>query len=360
MPNQDYKFKKSDLKKFLKAIMRDFRLISPQPAGKGDFLFSDTLSPENISLDYHTTANSVKEFFFPAREEIFRYQKGPSGLVKISQASEEKIRQTVFFGLRPCDVRGVNFHDLFFSQEPQDELYRKKREKGIFISFACARPARDSCFCASMHKNGPLLEKEEGFDLQFIESGNSYLVEAGSKKGEGLIRKYAKFFRPPDIDIQLLKSRFREASLKQFKRLYDINLVYDKLKNEGLKELWDELGKRCTNCAGCEFICPTCFCFYTQDIESGAERGRRIRAWDSCTFSGYSRIAGGANPHEKNSQRISRRFFCKLYNSYNWFKLSACTGCGRCSFVCPVNLDMESFISGLLKSGGYQPLLKEL
>ena len=90
--------------------------------------------------------------------------------------------------------------------------------------------------------------------------------------------------------------------------------VYQKLEQANLRVLWDDLGKRCTNCGGCEFICPTCFCFYTQDIAHSSDKGEKIRAWDSCSFLGYSRMSGNINPHEKNSERISRRFFCKLFN----------------------------------------------
>lgn len=347
---------KDRLKSFLKAVIKNYCLITPQPATNGDFLLQETEDLERINLNYDITSNTLKEFFFPARETIFRYQK-KEGSFKITPL-QEKVRQMLFFGVRSCDVRALNFQDHFFSQEPKDELYGRRREKGIIISFACKKPIRDSCFC--VFAGGPCLKEGEGFDLQFIDFGRDYLVEVALERGAKFIKRYKRFFTLADTNVKDKKASLEEKCLMEFKRKYDIMKVHQKLKNIELKDLWEELGKRCTNCGGCEFICPTCFCFYTQDIENSKRQGERIRAWDSCTFSGYSRMSGDVNPHEKNSNRISRRFFCKLYNCYNWFGIFGCTGCGRCSFVCPVNLDMESFINSLMRSDKYQPLLKEL
>lgn len=349
---------KEKLKDFLKAVMKTYCLVAPQPAVGGDFLFQETKDIGRISLNYDITANSLKEFFFPQREAIFKYEKKKSSFKIVSVKGELK-EEIVFLGVRACDVRAVNFQDQFFSQEPKDELYWQKRNKSMIISFACKEPARQSCFC--ILSGGPCLEKNEGFDLQFIDLAKAYLVEIGTTKGRDLIKKYKRFFSLADKDMQDKKAHLKEHCLRHFKEGYEVMRIYEKLKNKELGDLWEELGKRCTNCGGCEFICPTCFCFYSQDIEDKPGRGQRLRGWDSCTFSGYSRMAGDVNPHEKNSERISRRFFCKLYNCYRWFGVFACTGCGRCSFVCPVNLDMESFISSLIKEENtYQPLLKEL
>lgn len=353
-----YTLEKDKLISFLRATMKDFRLIAPQSANGKDFLLQEIQDLDKINLDYDITSNTLKEFFFPRQETIFTYQRNEGSKLKI-MSIQERLKETIFFGVRSCDVRAVYFEDCFFSREPKDNLYWRKREKGILISFACNKPPRHSCFCVYT-KSGPFLEKNQGFDLQFIDLANKYLVEIGTTKGNDLIKKYKRLFSLANKDTLNKKLSLQETCLKEFEQKYDILLVYEKLKNINLEELWDELGKRCTNCGGCEFICPTCFCFYTQDIDYSKNRGERLRAWDSCTFSGYSRMSGDINPHEKNSDRISRRFFCKLFNVYNWCGIFGCTGCGRCSFVCPVNLDMESFIASLMKTNQYQPLLKEL
>lgn len=356
--NSDYILEKEKLKTFLRAVMRDFCLVAPHPAENGDFLLQEIKDLKNIDLSYDITSNTLKEFFFPQRETIFNYRK-KKNKIKIIPRKDNKIKETVFFGLRSCDVKAVSFQDKFFLEEPQDNLYWQKRDKGILVSLACNKPPRQNCFCAHTQNNGPVLEKDEGFDLQFIDLAEVYLVEIGTEKGRNFIKRYKSFFIQADKNVAEKKRFLKEGCRKEFAKIYDFSYIYEKLKNEDLKELWAQLSKRCTNCGGCEFICPTCFCFYTQDINYSQDRGERLKGWDSCTFEAYSRMAGEVNPHEKNSDRISRRFFCKLYNCYNWFGVFACTGCGRCSFACPVNLDMESFIASLLEGNQYRPLLKE-
>lgn len=338
--------------------MKDYSLVCPQEAKNGDFLLQETEDVEKISLNYNITSNTLKGFFFPRRETIFSYEAGHDS-VKIKEAKEKIKEPVIFFGVRSCDIRAVYFQDCFFGREPKDELYWRKRDKAILVSFACKKLPRKSCFCVYT-KSGPFLEQGEGFDLQFMDLGEEYLIEVGSEKGRALIEKYKKFFTAANKGAADKKIFLKEGCLKEFDRKYDILSVYNKLGSKELSALWKELGARCTNCGGCEFICPTCFCSYNQDVKFSEKEGERIRAWDSCTFAGYSRMAGDVTPHEKNSERISRRFFCKLYNAYKWFKVFACTGCGRCSFVCPVNLDMESFISSLMQGESYKPLLKEL
>lgn len=332
-------------------------MVSPQEINKGDFFFAETGDLDKINIDYPTTINSLKEFFFPRVDVLFQYRKTHKGNTKIF--SSRKIDGgTVYFGLHSCDVRGVYFQDCFFANPPEDALYAEKRQKSILISLACNKPQRESCFCAYL-KNGPFLEKGEGFDLQLIDMGEKYLVETGSPKGGDLIKKYRKYFIEADESLLRRRNLLKEKSLVQFKRPHDLDKIYAKLKNADLEVLWERLAERCLNCGGCEFSCPSCYCFYTQDVPESELKGKRIRAWDSCIFSGYSRMAGGANPNEKKSSRISRRFCCKLFNSFRWFGMFSCTGCGRCSSVCPANLDMESFIAGLINEE-YRPLLKEL
>lgn len=355
-----YLIERKKFRSLLRRLSREYELIAPQKTEQNDYLFQLVREIDEIELNYTLTSNSLKEFFFPARDKIFSYQKVEGRGFKITPSDLAQKRKRVFLGVRACDLKAVHFQDLFFSQQPKDELYWQRRNLSLIISLACQKPANDACFCYYT-RSGPCLEEGEGFDLQLTELGENYLVEVDSQKGEEFIKEFRNFFKLADSRLSEKKKHLLQACLRKFSApKYDVDKIYQKLSTLSLDELWEELGRRCTNCGGCEFICPTCFCFYTQDLELAPNRGERIRAWDSCTFEGYRRMAGGFNPSEKNSLRISRRFFCKLYNCFNWFGVFACTGCGRCSFVCPVNLDMESFIASLMKSNSYRPLLKEL
>ena len=50
------------------------------------------------------------------------------------------------FGIRGCDVKGLEVLDKVFLSEPQDSFYCARRKHGIIVSLACGQP-EESCFC---------------------------------------------------------------------------------------------------------------------------------------------------------------------------------------------------------------------
>jgi L-lactate utilization protein LutB len=70
----------------------------------------------------------------------------------------------------------------------------------------------------------------------------------------------------------------------------------------------------------------------------------RIRCWDTCTSEAYRQIAGGHNPRATKGQRLRNRFLCKFYYYPQQYGPMACTGCGRCVELCPVNIDITEVI----------------
>jgi polyferredoxin len=86
--------------------------------------------------------------------------------------------------------------------------------------------------------------------------------------------------------------------------------------------------------------------------EPGCAQFERIRSWDSCEGENYRRIAGGHRPRAEKSQRLRNRYFCKFYfypEQYGLGKASACTGCGRCVDICPVNVDITEVLTDLAR-----------
>jgi cyclic pyranopterin phosphate synthase len=49
-------------------------------------------------------------------------------------------------------------------------------------------------------------------------------------------------------------------------------------------------------------------------------------------------------PAPEENSGLKKRFYCKLYHAKIWRDMFACVGCGRCTKVCPVNLEMESLV----------------
>ena len=83
-------------------------------------------------------------------------------------------------------------------------------------------------------------------------------------------------------------------------------------------EAWEEVGRRCLECGGCSYVCPTCNCFTVTDRKVGEKEQEveRVRLWDSCALSGFTRMAGGHNPRKAVHDRRNRRYFRKLAHYY--------------------------------------------
>ena len=48
-------------------------------------------------------------------------------------------------------------------------------------------------------------------------------------------------------------------------------------------------------------------------------------------------------------QRLRNRFFCKFHYYPQQYGPAACTGCGRCIDVCPVNIDITEVLTHLVE-----------
>jgi Fe-S-cluster-containing hydrogenase component 2 len=114
---------------------------------------------------------------------------------------------------------------------------------------------------------------------------------------------------------------------------------------------WQATAERCLSCRLCAYVCPTCRCFIIRD-EPQDQPGQylRLRCWDACPGENYRRLAGGHRPRTQKGERLRNRFFCKFYyysEQYGLDAAVACTGCGRCIDVCPVNIDITEVLSDL-------------
>jgi ferredoxin len=126
-----------------------------------------------------------------------------------------------------------------------------------------------------------------------------------------------------------------------------------------LEKTWEEIGNRCLECGGCTYVCPACTCFTVSDRKVGPDEIERVRIWDACALSGFTRMAGGFNPRRAVHDRRNRRFFRKLAHYFIQRELTmACAGCGRCAAVCHGDVGMPSVVEMIRRATAANDQLK--
>ena len=100
------------------------------------------------------------------------------------------------------------------------------------------------------------------------------------------------------------------------------------------------------NCGVCTYVCPTCHCFDVTD-EEYKDSGARIRTWDSCQFSLFTRHASGHNPRPDGMSRMRNRTLHKFCYFPKTQDKVLCVGCGRCITECPAGIDLRETLETL-------------
>ncbi|HEC77770.1 MAG TPA: hypothetical protein ENI34_01335 [candidate division WOR-3 bacterium] len=278
------------------------------------------------------TAENIKHFLFPSRAVVAKFPKDTA----------VKAKKQYLFGIKNCDLRGVDIYDrVFLNAEPVDPLYKKKRENTILISADCPEP-EDCCFCNLVGLN-PYAEAV--CDLNFTKIDSGLLFEAFTKKGEKIIDDNSALFKEATKEDEKERSRIRKNAVKK------LNKINEKPFKEDLAERLEKVDEKfkheiredCVECFACLHACPTCYCFLLSDYKKGKEF-ERVRTWDVCYYAAYARVGGGANPRSSLDERFWNRFLCK----FDYFKayegIYSCSGCGRCYRGCSAKIDIREIL----------------
>jgi sulfhydrogenase subunit beta (sulfur reductase) len=150
-----------------------------------------------------------------------------------------------------------------------------------------------------------------------------------------LLSDNSEFFYEATAAHLAEKAELMKSALDQVKSYSDVSP--QKMMAEIERADWASLGKECFNCGGCTFICPVCHCFNILDL--GIPDGERVRCRDTCILSGFSRLAGGANPRRSPGERMKNWYLDKFEYIPQKTGLAGCVGCGRCQKVCMAPID---------------------
>jgi len=337
---------KANLKKVLNRLTKETHLVAPSKI-YGDIVFQDVKSVDDIAFDYQNCLNTPKDYLLLNDETLFRYDLDPTlSAPKCFSTNRNGGAKIVVFGSRACDTKAIGLLDKFFSREFEDLLYFGKRNNLLIITLVCSE-LDENCFCTSTN-SGPYLE--EGFDIQLVDIGEGYFLEAASSKGKDFTKKFANLMQDVDRDRKEEKEQAVKRSTDSKEVDFNLRRICGKLDRLELKdELWQDLSQRCQNCGGCLLICPTCSCFYVVDKKIDKNEGARVRSLDACYYEGFTRMSGGYNPITPKEIMIRRKFHHKLWQQCHEFGMAGCTGCGRCNEICPGNVNWLKVIKEIEK-----------
>lgn len=284
------------------------------------------------------TAKSAKDLFFPQSENIISFKK-KDGRFTV-ETNEKSFDSFVLFGVRGCDLKGIEVLDRVFLAEPVDEFYAAKRESGIVITTACSKP-EETCFCSAFGIDASI----PGGDITTWLDGTELYWKANTEKGEKLTSAVASLLTECGDDSA---DGIKEEISAKLEKLPLHSLSLDGWGESAVKERfesenWKKLSESCLGCGACTFVCPTCQCYDIRDYDTG-HGVKRYRCWDSCMYNDFTMMAHGT-PRPTQMQRFRQRFMHKLaYFPANNGGEFSCVGCGRCIKKCPSKLNIVKVI----------------
>ena len=299
-----------------------------------------------VALETLKTVKSPKDAFFPQSETLYTCVKEDK---KWNITPEElQSQEFVVFGIKACDVKGIEVLDRVFLSEPVDTFYKARRDHGILVALACNEP-EESCFCKAFGIDCT----DPKADVATWLVGDYLYWNPLTDKGNALTEAVKELLE--DSDDKEVKAQ-QEATKKIVEKLSYMSISLDGWNGDVLTEkfespLWEELYKPCLACGTCTFVCPTCQCYDIKDYNTG-NGVQRYRCWDSCMYSDFTMMAHGNNRNSQ-MQRFRQRFMHKLvYFPANNDGMYSCVGCGRCVDKCPSSLNIVKVIKAFSKEGG--------
>lgn len=138
-----YKIAKENLQTLYREIAKNQELFLPEKIGE-QVNFAPYREELETDLTVLKTVKSPKDVFFPQSENLYTcVEKDRKITIEPEKLQEQKF---VVFGMRPCDVKGVQVLDKVFLADPVDTFYAARREHGTIVSLACGEP-EETCFC---------------------------------------------------------------------------------------------------------------------------------------------------------------------------------------------------------------------
>lgn len=335
-----YFISENSWQKFIQSLSRTVSVYYPEAAGE-DYHLAPALqgAPPPLLFNRYRTVQPLKSLFFEFRRGVGSYFGG--------SGEEERGGEQVVVGMKGCDLKAMAVLDFVFAGEVPDPFYLRNRERTLIISSDCTG-FKKVCFCVLV---GGKPHPEEGYDLNYTPLPEGSVVEVGTPKGMALVDRFKDYFAPATQEQLEQRAEARErvaALLTEHQKGYGYlwgGVTRELMERVFESPVWEEEAERCVECGACNFVCPSCHCFFLSD--HGRENFRRVRNWDACQYKGFARVGGGANPRPELYQRLRTRYEKKFCFCPAVMGVNGCTGCGRCVEACIGKIDMREVLKRL-------------
>lgn len=342
-----YKIAKENLSALFQLIAETRELYLPVKTA-GQTNFAAWSEDAEVDLDTLKTVKSAKDAFFPQSEGLYTVKK--EGKKMSIEPERLKEQEFVVFGMKACDVKGLEVLDKVFLSDPVDTFYAARRDHGTVVAMACHEP-EETCFCKVFGVDAA----NPASDVAVWTVGDELYWKALTDKGEALTENVKELLAEDGAGEAAVEAE-KENIHKIVEKLPYMNLSLEGWNGDALSEkfdspVWEELYKPCLACGTCTFVCPTCQCYDIKDYTAGNSVSR-YRCWDSCMYSDFTMMAHGNN-RTSQMQRFRQRFMHKLvYYPANNDGMYSCVGCGRCVEKCPQALNIVKVVKAFQNQGG--------
>lgn len=337
----------SGLSSFVGQLAVNMRVFVPTQQGTAVVFAPFTHLAHDADLTFPRASTTPKEAVLPQCETLLTYSraKDPEDRSRVTLTLDPTpvAKDTVVLGCRPCDARGFAVLDRPYTKGVfKDPYYTARREKLCVITLTCDTPCT-TCFC---HWVGSGPHDPTGSDILMTAIDGGFVLEAMTEKGCTLLETTG-LDTADDHALAALHTARAQATA-QFTPAPDWSAVPERLRALfDNTDFWQKQTAHCLACGACTYFCPTCYCFTMTDEGDGLTRkGKRLRTWDTCMASHFTREASGHNPRHTKALRMRNRILHKFsYYPTVWKGVFSCNGCGRCISQCPVHLDIRAVVN---------------